>query len=91
LALNVTNVFLDLVPVLKVAADHYGKNIRLVEHPGNPGQVVAFPSRWILLTGKSEFFAHPSLNSLQTVAAPVNFVPWRDDYSSLLSVLKKNP
>jgi len=91
LALNVTNVFLDFVPVLKVAADHYGKNIRLVEHPGNPGQVVAFPSRWILLTGKSEFFAHPSLHSLQTVAAPVNVVPWRDDYSSLQSVLKKNP
>ncbi len=89
LALNVTNAFLDLVPVLKVAADRYGKHIRLQEHPGD--QALAYASRWILITGAPDIFGLPGLQSLQSVPPSPQFAPWRDDYSSLLSVLKKTP
>ncbi|NBX54972.1 MAG: hypothetical protein EBQ82_02595 [Betaproteobacteria bacterium] len=87
LALNVTNAFIDLAPVLKVAADQFGKHIRLQEHPGD--QDLAFASRWILITGENDFFEQPNLQSLSSVPPAAEFAPWRDDYSSLLSVLKK--
>ena len=89
LAMNVTNAFLDLVPVLKRAADHYGKHIRLLEHPGD--QDLAFASRWVLITGNKDFFDQTSLQAMREVDAPKDFVAWRDDYSSLLAVLKKKP
>ena len=89
LAMNVTNAFLDLVPVLKHAADHYGKNIRLLEHPGD--QDLAFASRWIVITDSKDFFDQTSLQAMRAVDVPKDFVAWRDDYSSLLAVLKKKP
>ena len=89
LAMNVTNAFLDLVPVLKRAADHYGKHIRLLEHPGDQG--FAFASRWIVITDSKDFFDQTSLLAMREVDAPKDFVAWRDDYSSLLAVLKKKP
>jgi len=89
LAMNVTNAFLDLVPVLKRAADHHGKNIRLLEHPGD--QDLAFASRWVVITGSKDFFDQTSLQSMREVDAPPDFAAWRDDYSSLLAVLKKKP
>jgi len=89
LAMNVTNAFLDLVPVLKRAADHHGKNIRLLEHPGD--QDLAFASRWVVITDSKDFFDQTSLQSMREVVAPQDFAAWRDDYSSLLAVLKKKP
>ena len=89
LAMNVTNAFLDLVPVLKRAADQYGKHIRLLEHPGDQG--FAFASRWIVITDSKDFFDQTSLQAMREVDAPKDFVAWRDDYSSLLAVLKKKP
>jgi len=89
LAMNVTNAFLDLVPVLKRAADHHGKHMRLLEHPGD--QDLAFASRWVLITDSKDFFDQASLQAMREVEAPEGFAAWRDDYSSLLAVLKKTP
>ena len=89
LAMNVTNAFLDLVPVLKRAAEHHGKHLRLLEHPGD--QDLAFASRWVVITDRKDFFDHASLQAMREVEAPEGFAAWRDDYSSLLAVLKKTP
>jgi spermidine synthase len=89
LAMNVTNAFLDLVPVLKRAAEHHGKHLRLLEHPGD--QDLAFASRWVVITDSKDFFDHASLQAMREVEAPEGFAAWRDDYSSLLAVLKKTP
>ena len=89
LAMNVTNAFLDLVPVLKRAADHHGKHMRLLEHPGD--QDLAFASRWVVITDSKDFFEQASLQAMREVEAPEGFAAWRDDYSSLLAVLKKTP
>ena len=89
LAMNVTNAFLDLVPVLKRAAEHHGKHMRLLEHPGD--QDLAFASRWVVITDRKDFFDHASLQAMREVGAPEGFAAWRDDYSSLLAVLKKKP
>ena len=77
------------VPVLKRAADHYGKHIRLLEHPGD--QELAFASRWVVISDNKDFFDQALLQAMREVEAPEGFAAWRDDYSSLLAVLKKTP
>lgn len=86
LAVHITNRFLDLRPVVKTAADAFGKEIRLVEYEGDSARLV-YRSRWALISGERAFFAHPDLAGAKPVAAKNGFRPWRDDYSSLLSVL----
>lgn len=87
LAFHITNRFLDLRPVVKTAADHFGWSVRLVESEGKPEELV-LRSSWVLLSQSEAFFAHPSLRQAMTLTAPANFQPWKDDYSSLFSVIK---
>jgi hypothetical protein len=44
-----------------------------------------------VITDRKDFFDHASLQAMREVEAPEGFAAWRDDYSSLLSVLKKKP
>ena len=87
LAVHITNRFLDLLPVLQTAATHFGKTARLVEHEGQRSEL-SFSSRWVLVSGDATFFDQPALQAAQAIEPRAGFVPWRDDYSSLLSVLK---
>jgi len=87
LAVHITNRFLDLLPVLQTAATHFGKTARLVEHEGLHSEL-SFSSRWVLVSGDATFFDQPALQAAQAIEPRAGFVPWRDDYSSLLSVLK---
>ena len=87
LAVHITNRFLDLLPVLQTAATHFGKTARLVEHDGDRSEL-SFSSRWVLVSGDATFFDQPALQAAQAIEPRAGFVPWRDDYSSLLSVLK---
>jgi hypothetical protein len=87
LAVHITNRFLDLLPVLQTAATHFGKTARLVDHEGDRSEL-SFSSRWVLVSGDATFFDQPALQAAQAIEPRPGFVPWRDDYSSLLSVLK---
>jgi hypothetical protein len=42
----------------------------------------------VLVSGDATFFDQPALQAAQAIEPRAGFVPWRDDYSSLLSVLK---
>jgi hypothetical protein len=44
-----------------------------------------------VITDSKDFFDQTSLQAMREVDAPKDFVAWRDDYSSLLAVLKKKP
>jgi spermidine synthase len=87
LAVHITNRFLDLLPVVQTAATHFGKAARLVDHEGDRSEL-SFSSRWVLVSGDATFFDQPALQAAQAIEPRAGFVPWRDDYSSLLSVLK---
>ncbi len=87
LAVHITNRFLDLLPVVQTAATHFGKQARLVAHEGDRSEL-SFYSNWVLVTADGAFFEQPALQAAQAIEARPGFVPWRDDYSSLLSVLK---
>lgn len=87
LAVHITNRFLDLRPVVKTAADHFGKALRLVDSESNSEKLV-LRSRWALLSSDPAFFKDARLAASTGVEAPKGFRPWKDDYSSIFSILK---
>jgi spermidine synthase len=87
LAVHITNAFLDLIPVVQTGAGHFGKKIRLVDHVGDFSKL-SFTSRWVLVTTDEGFFDSPLLKNAKTMESRIDFSPWRDDYSSLLSVYR---
>jgi spermidine synthase len=87
LAFHITNRFLDLRPVIQTAAKHFGWSAQLVDSSGNPDALVLHSS-WALLSKNAEFFKHPLLVQAKPMQAPANFQIWKDDYSSLFSVIK---
>lgn len=86
LAVHITNRFLDLRPVVKTAAEHFGWEVRVVDAEGNPEKLV-LRSRWALLSKNPDYFNAPELASAKDIAATNGFQPWKDDYSSIFSVL----
>jgi hypothetical protein len=87
LAVHITNRFLDLRPVVKTAADHFGKDVRLVDSVGIPEKLV-LRSRWALISSDTAFFQNPLLNGATTISTQASFRPWKDDYSSIISVME---
>jgi len=86
LAVHITNRFLDLRPVVKKAADHYAKQVRLVDFEGDQDRLV-FRSRWALISSDPLFFKHPRLIEATPISIEGDFKLWRDDYSSIFSIL----
>jgi spermidine synthase len=87
LAVHITNRFLDLRPVVKTAAEHFKKDVRLVESDNNP-ETLAFSSRWALISSDASFFKDARLRGATTIVNPTGFQAWKDDYSSIFSILK---
>ncbi len=87
LAVHITNRFLDLRPVVKTAADHFKKDVRLVESDNIPDKLV-FASRWALISSDPAFFKDPRLSNATAFVNPTGFQAWKDDYSSIFSILK---
>ena len=87
LAVHITNRFLDLQPVVKAAADHFAREVRLVDFEGDRERLI-FRSRWALLSADPSFFSNPRLADATPIMARANFRPWKDDYSSIFSILK---
>ncbi|MDB5884195.1 MAG: integral rane protein-like [Polaromonas sp.] len=87
LAVHITNRFLDLRPVVRTAADHFGRQVRLVDAEGIPEKLV-LRSRWALMSRDAAFFRHPALGMATELGIPDGFRPWKDDYSSIVSVMQ---
>ena len=87
LAVHITNRFLDLQPVVKTAAEHFAKTVSLVDSPSIPEKLVLH-SRWALISSDPDFFKDPRLSGAMPIAHATKFEPWKDDYSSIFSILK---
>jgi spermidine synthase len=86
LALHITNRFLNLKPVVKSAADAFGQDVKVVTHEGTAGND-GYRSEWALISKDKNFFKHVQLVNANDIEAPKNFKLWKDDYSSLISIL----
>ena len=87
LAVHVSNLYIDLAPIVALAARQDGKFARMVTDSGDDKNGVDL-SDWVLVTANPGFFSRPALASAAPVAIPASLKPWTDDYSNLWRSLR---
>jgi spermidine synthase len=87
LALHITNRFLNLRPVVKTAANAFDQDIKLVSFAASETKV-GYRSEWALISKDKKAFRDIQFINAQELEEPKGFTLWRDDYSSLLSIIK---
>ncbi|MBT3192301.1 MAG: fused MFS/spermidine synthase [Verrucomicrobia bacterium] len=90
LALHVTNMYLDLVPVIARIARHCGLYGCIVKGTGDLR--LTSDSLWVLLSRDTSFMqAAIKAPSSSPLVSPHDHVPlWTDDFSNVLSIMKKS-
>jgi hypothetical protein len=89
LAVNITNVYLDLEPVMERAATALGKSAYSYHFEPDPGDNVCFACSWALIMDRSTMAAHPGLERGGHLLHPhLRFRTWTDDFSNMLGILK---
>lgn len=85
LAVHITNLFLNLEPVVASAASALGKRALVVDYIPSPAEPYCFGTQWVLVVdvGESRF------PTARTAGAPPGFRLWTDDYSSLFPLLRR--
>jgi hypothetical protein len=87
-AFHITNIFLDLRPVLAQAAQHFAKEGYVVYSDGDDDSGTDW-AVWVLITTDETRIAVEKLGQpLQKIQTREGVNLWRDDYSSVLSVLR---
>jgi hypothetical protein len=89
LLINISNRYLNLLPIVRLNGDAIGLQTRLIASPGHL-EFGSIPSEWVVLTTNSSFLEHPevkkSLSPMPEKAA-INR-PWTDNFASLWQVIK---
>ena len=87
LAVHISNLYIDLAPVVAFAAQADGMTSRLVSDRGDDSRAED-PSDWVLISAEPGFFGDPALAGAAAVKIPPNFRVWTDDYSNLWRSLR---
>jgi hypothetical protein len=88
-ALNTTNRYLDLKPVMAHAAAAFGKIALHYAFVAPPEEFICFDCDWALIMDRSTLAAHPGLErGAQELKPRANFRTWTDDFSNLYSILR---
>ena len=85
LAVHITNRYLDLQPVVRAAAEHFGLDMLLVESDSSER---LSESTWVLLARGDVLRRIPGLADTTTTETPATVPLWRDDYSNLFRIVK---
>jgi hypothetical protein len=86
LAIHVTNRYLDLQPVIREIAIHFGLESGQVHQSGGP---LVKPSDWIVLARNNSVLGQAGLvNRLKPLDSRRQVRLWTDDYSNLFQILK---
>ena len=87
LAINISNLHLDLAPVVHGLANEIGKQVIQVSNEENSDQG-AYATDWALVTSNKRFLDDPivrSMNNTDREAKPP--IVWTDQYSNIVRVL----
>jgi spermidine synthase len=85
-AINVTNRYLDLQPVIREVAKHFGLTSGSVHQSGGP---LVKPSDWIVLARNNSVLGRAAFTSrLKPLDSQRRVRLWTDDYSNLFQILK---
>jgi SAM-dependent methyltransferase len=86
IAFHISNLYLDLAPVVKQEADHAGLKAVIVSTSDDVDEA-AFAADWVLVTANEQFLALPDVDSASAYITPrPDLRLWTDDYSSLLPI-----
>jgi spermidine synthase len=89
LAVNISNRYLDLEPVMERAANAFDKVALIYRFEAADDDFLCFTCTWTLLMDRATANAHPELRQDANVARPWrNFRIWTDDFSNMFSILK---
>jgi hypothetical protein len=87
LAVHVSNLYIDLAPVVAKAAEARGRVARLVASRDDGKEAVDM-SDWVLVTKNADFFTTPALKTAAPVPIPDSVRLWTDNYSNLWRSLR---
>ena len=87
LAINVSNRYLDLEPVVARAASELGWTARVVYDDAEEEDFYS-SSTWVLLSPDARIFDHRVLRGYGALQTRDGILGWTDDYSNLLQILK---
>jgi hypothetical protein len=89
LAVNISNRYLDLEPIIAQAAKDMGWSGVVVYDEGN-SESYYVSNTWILLSKSSAVFADPNFQDASTMALRPRpgFRAWTDDYSNIIQILR---
>jgi hypothetical protein len=88
LAAHITNLHLDLQPVLWQLARYHGLSMVRIDYPGDSNG--GYASHWILLARDPALLEIPAIQerSVDLTGYSTNLKLWTDDYSNLFQILK---
>jgi len=88
LAVNISNAYLNLEPVMERAANAFGK-VALVYHYTPDDETFCFGCSWTLIMDQRTADNHPDLLRDVKILKPERpFRIWTDDFSNMFSILK---
>jgi hypothetical protein len=90
LAVNISNKYLDLEPVMQRAAESLGKAGFVYHYTPGEDDTLCFSCSWALLMDDATAQAHPELarHASGTLRPTRTFRVWTDDFSNMYSILK---
>jgi SAM-dependent methyltransferase len=87
-AVNVSNRYLNLQPVMAAAAADFGKVALLYEYYADEEDFLCFDCTWVLIMNKNTAAAHAdSLKGAEVLKPRPGFRVWTDDFSNLFGIL----
>jgi hypothetical protein len=88
LAVHVSNKYLDLAPVVALAAAEDGKRAMNIGYDGDDDKQES-ASDWVLVSSRPGFFDQPEIGRTDAKIQPIKGLrEWTDDYSNLYRILK---
>jgi SAM-dependent methyltransferase len=89
LAVNISNTYLNLEPVMERAANAFGKVALAYHFTADEDDAFCFSCSWALIMDGAAASAHPELQKDAKVLRPGRpFRIWTDDFSNMFSILK---
>ena len=88
LALDITNIHLDLQPIIVTVAEEFNLEYAIIRHQGDG--LRSENTLWAILSRDKKFMNIPLINTRKrtVLGVPENFHLWTDDYSNLFQILK---
>lgn len=88
LAVHISNLYLDLEPVVAAAAQAYGKTALVFDFEPSKNQNRCYPAKWVLVMDPAVAASSARYAGGRAAHAAPKFRVWTDDYSSLFSVMR---